>query len=489
MTTNEIADGVQQAYAQAKKFGEELSDLYKREKARRQEVENTTQKLQAIFDTAPNAFAVVDNELNLIEANPRFLMLFETDPACLGKSLSIFLPTENLTEIMQTRETLSVGLGRVELEMTGPVPRTILVTLAPLNNDQGWVLILHDLTERKRLEGLKEEFINIAAHELRTPLAGVIGFVGVLQEELKDSDNPMAENLMDLILQSTHRLKVIIDELVSFAATRRDPNESLHIANIDLNWLITKTIKFLQEPIEAKNLTYHLDLPSIPLSIQGDSFILSEVLYQLIKNAATFNKENGSITVRIYRCPLSDFSQTDQQLTDNASNELVTCIEIEDTGIGIPKTDLDHIFERFYQVEEHLTRGVGGLGLGLTIARYGIHRHGGTLTVSSELGKGSHFLVRLPSITELTDVSIDNRMDVAYQQTMIYAKEIARAIASQRKTSKKMGKVHTLSSQLDDKLQTLSQLTPDNSEYEDILNQVKNLSHNILILSDVEVLV
>lgn len=248
--TNENLGSAQQAYAQAKKYGEELNELYKREKARRQEVETTTQKLQAIFDTAPNAFALVDNQLNIVDVNPRFLILFETDKTCLGQSLAIFLPIEPLVETMRCQETISAALGRVELDISEPVPRTILVTFAPLSNNQGWVLILHDLTERKRLEGLKEEFINIAAHELRTPLAGVIGFVGVLQEELKDSGNPMAENLMDLILQSTQRLKIIIDELVSFAATRRGANENLHIGNIDLNWLITKTVKFLQETLD-----------------------------------------------------------------------------------------------------------------------------------------------------------------------------------------------------------------------------------------------
>ena len=471
---------VQQAYAQAKKYGEELAQLYSNERARRKELETTTQKLQAIFDTAPNAVAVVDNSLMIIEANPRFLAMLEiTD--CVGQPLATYLPVQQLLETMQATETVAIGLGHVELEIAEPVFRTILVNLSPLQDGQGWVLILHDLTERKRLEGLKEEFVNIAAHELRTPLAGVIGFVGVLQEEVKDISNPVVANLMQLILQSTQRLKVIIDELVSFAATHRGATDNFHIANVDLNRLLTKTVKFLQETIDAKNITCRLEFPQNAVTIQGDQFILSDVMYQLIKNAAVFNKEYGQIVIRVERqmAPITSAQGSNQEQTQEA-----TIIEIEDTGIGIPQTHFDKIFERFYQVEEHLTRGIGGLGLGLTIARHGIERHGGQLSVTSELGKRSTFKVMLPLITELTDVSIDNRVDVAYQQTLIYAQEIGRAIASRREISKKIDQVNTLSLDLAAKLQDLGQASPGSLDYDEALQQLQQITQKVMQLSD-----
>ena len=477
--TNEILNEVERAYAQAKKYGQELAKLYGEEKARRQELETTTQKLQAIFDTAPNALAVIDHNLTLTEANPRFLMLLEADKTCVGQSLSVFLPCAEIEDAIACSETWEAGIGHVEIEVSQPILRSILVTLAPLSNDLGWVLILHDLTERKRLEGLKEEFVNIAAHELRTPLAGVIGFVGVLQEELRNSDNPMAENLMELILQSTQRLKTIIDELVSFAATHREGSISLHITNIDLNWLLSKTVKFLQETITEKQINCQLELPNSPVTIQGDQFILSEVMYQLIKNAATFNKSNGEIFIRIQHLPLSMFPDIRENINVNEQEQNVTVIEIEDTGIGIPQTAMAKIFDRFYQVEEHLTRGIGGLGLGLTIASHGVEQHGGQIQVSSELDKGSTFRVVLPYITELIDVSIDNRVDVAYQQTLIYAKDIARAIASERKIGKRMNQINDLGQDLDQKLQQLTQLEPDSSGYLTLLNKIQQLTRQI----------
>ena len=485
MATNTLNEA-QQAYPQAKKYGEELAKLFEVERTRRRQLEVTTQKLQAIFDTAPNAVAMVDNDLNLVEANPRFFVIFETTPDCIGQPLGNFLPTDELYKTIRASETLTTGLGNVEVEITDPVYRTILITLGPLSNGQGWVLILHDLTERKRLEGLKDEFVNIAAHELRTPLAGVIGFVGVLQEELRDNDNPMADNLMDLILQSSHRLKTIIDELVSFAATRRGSNENLHVSNINLNGMLAKTVKFLQEHLEAKNVSCTLDLPEDVLIIQGDQFILSEVMYQLIRNAAIFNKDNGQITIRASYRPfesIENFTSLPETIT---AYEEVTVIDIEDTGIGIPRADLKKIFDRFYQVEEHLTRGIGGLGLGLTIARNGIERHTGHIAVTSELGKGSQFRIILPPIDELTDISIDNRVDVAYQQTLIYAQEIARAVASQRKVSRKIDQVKSLSADLSQKLQDLSKVEPGSKNYQDVFSQVQRITQEFLKLSDSE---
>ena len=176
---------------------------YALEKERRKKLEITSRKLQAIFDTVPTGLAVVDNSLTIIEANPHLLALFEQTADCIGQPLSLLLPIETLTKSMQSIETGVDKSSSVEIEVLKPVSRTLLINLSTLGNSQDWVLVFHDLTERQRLEGLKNEFINIAAHELRTPLAGVMGFVSVLKEDLKDMDNPMLIEIMDLILQST----------------------------------------------------------------------------------------------------------------------------------------------------------------------------------------------------------------------------------------------------------------------------------------------
>jgi two-component system phosphate regulon sensor histidine kinase PhoR len=469
----------EQAYAQAKKYGEELAQLYATEKTRRQELETTSQKLQAIFDTAPNALAVIDNNLNIIEANPRFLLLFERDE-CIGQSLSDLLPPEPIINTIQTMQTESATLGGVEVEIMNPTPHSLQVALAPLNHGQDWVLILHDLTERKRLEGLKDEFVNIAAHELRTPLGGVMGFVSVLQENLKEADDPMMAHIAGLILESTERLRIIIDELVEFATTQRNTNDGLHIVDINLYWLIQKSIKFLNNQIESKQITCTIDVPKT-MTIRGDQFILSEAMYQLLKNAVLFNKNGGMVTIRAKsRAPVEG-----NGLTETAAGRegYVTVIEIEDTGIGIPQTDLKKIFDKFYQVKEHLTRDVGGLGLGLTIAQRGIEQHSGQLTVTSKLGEGSVFKIVLPHISQLRDVSIDNRPDVAHQQTLVYAKDMARAVTSQLRMKKTLEQIQQLSANLNDSLNQLAATKPGSSAYNDLLHQSQKISQTLAELS------
>jgi PAS domain S-box-containing protein len=435
------------AYAQAKTYGRDVARLYAAEKDRRKELETSTQKLQAIFDTAPNGLAVIDNNLTIVEVNPRFLALFQSSN-CVGQSLANLMPVDILQNAMKWVQAEQVDLTDVEIEIKEPVERTLLVNISPLKNSQEWVLIVYDLTERKRLEGLKDEFVNIAAHELRTPLAGVMGFVSVLQEELEQTNDPMMMNLTSLILQSTERLRDTIDELVEFATTSRSGEHDLNIVEIDLVRLLQKTVETLKHKLESENIDCRLELPNTPLIVGGDRFILDGILYQLLSNAIKFNKPGGKIAVRAYL--LSESSPLTAQY--EAGN---TIIEIRDTGIGIPQTDIERVFDKFYQVEEHLTRGIGGLGLGLTIARRGIEQHGGQITVTSVLGKGSTFTIMLPPMKQIKEVSIDNRLDMAHQQMLTYAKDMARAVSSERKISRKMEKINALSATLTQLLDTV----------------------------------
>lgn len=474
MIDNDNQLDAQQAYAQARAYGKDLARLYGIEKDRRKELEVTSQKLRTIFDTVPTGLAVVDVNLTILEANPRFLALFEQTTACVGQSLATLLPIETLKKAMSLEASQKYTNG-VEIELKTPFHRVFHVKLSALGNKQGWVLVFNDLTEQKRLEGLKNEFINIAAHELRTPLAGIMGFVSVLREDFREADEPVTE-IMDLILQSTERLKGIVDELVDFATTQRMTDESLHITDIDLSRLFHKSLKILQPQIQARTLTYHLDFPHEPILIRADQRILTEVIYHLLENAIKFNRPQGKIKVK-----LRQFSEVIKVGEPSLTGVI---IEIEDTGIGIPQTELDKIFDKFYQVEEHLVRAVGGLGLGLTIAQRGVQRHGGQISAASQLGQGSTFRVILPSLTEVTDASIDNRPDIAYQQMLTYAKDMAQAVATQRKLSKKVEQINTLGKDLALELGQLDTVHDDSTVFTQKLNKTQKLLQEMMRLSN-----
>lgn len=476
MTGNEQFE-TQQAYAQARAFGKDLARLYAVEKERRKALETTTKKLQAIFDTVPTALAVIDDHLTILEANPHFLALFEQTADCVGQPLGKLLPRETLQQILVAFQASKGVTGSVEVEIKQPVRRSLLIKFSSLGDNQGIVLVFYDLTERRRLESLKSEFVNIAAHELRTPLAGIMGFVSILKEDVKDIDNPKSTEIMDLILQSTERLKTIIDELVDFATTQGVTEESLNISEVDLTQIFHKSIMFLQPQIKAKNITCHFELPDKPVIIRGDDRILTEAIYHLLENAVKFNKPQGAVKIRVnYLSLVAGAAEND--------NDQALMIEIEDTGIGIPQTELDKIFDKFYQVEEHLIRASGGLGLGLTIAQRGIQRHGGQLSVMSQLGKGSTFQIILPIKTQVSHVSIDNRLDIAYQQMLAYAKDMAQAVTSQRKLSKRMEQVKNLSSNLYEQLRLLATVQPGTPAYTNILSHCHKITQALLKLAD-----
>ena len=190
-------DETKKAYAQAKRYGQDLARIYGQEKAKRQELEIANQKLSAIWATAPNGLAVLDQQMRVTQANPRFEAQVEQSGQCQGHLLTELLPSPDLAATIDIASREGTPFAEIEVTLAEPTHRTLQITGAPLSagDQRGWVVSLHDLTERKRLEGLKEEFVDIAAHELRTPLAIILGFASVLDEDLESVDAATAAPL------------------------------------------------------------------------------------------------------------------------------------------------------------------------------------------------------------------------------------------------------------------------------------------------------
>ncbi len=406
------------AFEQAKKYGEDLAKLYAIEKAKRVNLQISNQKLQAIFSTTPDGLAVLNDRLAIQEANPAFWSLVERPVPNGDVPLADVLPFANLLDpLKQPAAEQNIIQVEVDLPLTKTMWRNLLVNAVPLSagNYHGWLLSAHDLTERKRLENLKSEFINIAAHELRTPLAAVLGFSQVLKETL-ETDDGLAGHLLNTILQSGNRLKDIIDELIEFADIRYQTETSSGGA---LTFNLVDTVKTVLENVrraaEGKEIQIFTEFPPATVTFTGNRNILQEAIRHIVENAITFNDPGGTVTVRITDTP-----------------DTIT-VEVEDSGIGIAQKEQTKIFDKFYQVEEHLTRSVGGLGLGLAIAQRGVQLHNGDITVRSTLGEGSCFTITLPKTQTAGtgDTEIGLRDD--FHQTLALGKDFARVVASERK--------------------------------------------------------
>lgn len=227
--------------------------------------------------------------------------------------------------------------------------------------------------ELAELDRMKTDFIAITSHELRTPLGLILGHSTYMQELISED----LKQQMDVVVRSALRLKSIVDDL-SKVNSFQTGESRVRRAKVDLNETIQSITRSLKSLFEEKNHTLTLELPSHPLMAECDGEKIEIALNHLLRNAITFTDENGEIAVHA------------KQLHGYVR------IEIIDNGIGIPKKDLTRIFDRFYQVESHMTRKHGGMGLGLSVAKMMIEMHKGRVGVKSEVGVGSTLVILLP---------------------------------------------------------------------------------------------
>ena len=228
--------------------------------------------------------------------------------------------------------------------------------------------------ELAELERLKTDFIAIASHELRTPLGLILGHATFLRELAGEQ---YAEQL-DMIVRNATKLKTIVENL-SDVDNIQSGAARLRNQAVSLRKIIDDVIDTFQDEASSRNITLQSEGGQSPFNLDADGIKLSIALSNLVKNALQFTESGGHVTLDVQ---------------EDAGYYKVT---VTDDGIGIPARDLPRVFERFFQVETHLTRRYGGMGLGLAVAKAMIDLHGGRIWAESEEGKGSRFTFLLPT--------------------------------------------------------------------------------------------
>ncbi|MBI3158989.1 MAG: GAF domain-containing sensor histidine kinase [Chloroflexi bacterium] len=226
-----------------------------------------------------------------------------------------------------------------------------------------------DLSE---LDRMKSDFIAITSHELRTPLGLILGHATFLNEMVPED----LKSQMDVIVRSSLRLKEIVEDL-SKVNNFLSGQARVRWREINLNQLLAELVRSFKDEAARKHLTLDLRLPPEDLLVEGDSEKIGIAIIHILRNAVIFTDEGG-VTVSAARLPGH------------------VQVSVADTGIGIPEKDLARVFERFYQVESHMTRRHGGMGLGLSVAKMMVEMHNGRISVNSQEGKGSVFNVLFP---------------------------------------------------------------------------------------------
>ena len=247
---------------------------------------------------------------------------------------------------------------------------------AGFGEDPGGILVLEDVTERLHLEKVRSDFVANASHELKTPISAIRG----LSETIIDDPNISGENLgrfVERIRQQSIRLELIVKDLLHLSRFDSSNKES-NLARIRLSELITALFQTNVENARDAGVILDLDIQDESAQVLGETEALDQLLTNLVDNAIKYTGEGGKVTVHL------------------KSVGQMASIEVEDSGIGISPEETARIFERFYRVDRARSRDVGGTGLGLAIVKHIAQAHSGTVSVHSQLGKGTTFTVQIP---------------------------------------------------------------------------------------------
>ncbi len=281
------------------------------------------------------------------------------------------------------------GKAAGELTVDFPTYRMLeaaAVTLKEGGGTEGVVLVLRDVTQLRRLEAIRLEFVANVSHELRTPLTAIRGFVETLLDGALDSPAD-ARRFLKTVARHAERLGRLLDDLLDLSNIELG-RTALHLEPLALPEVIEQVVVGLAPIAAKKELTLHTEVPRDLPHVHADRDRLAQILVNLVDNAIKFTPEKGRVTVAARRV---------DAVRPPAPPRDAVEITVADTGIGIPRKDLPRITERFYRVDKARSRELGGTGLGLAIAKHLVQAHGGELHIESELGSGTRVTFTLPT--------------------------------------------------------------------------------------------
>ncbi len=325
------------------------------------------EELNNIISSLQEGFLVLDKKGEIILCNDSFKKIAENDTP-EGKLWWEVVRSAPLDELI--KRGLEEKKNLIEEIALGEKIFLTSITFIPSMNEIS--LIFHNITEVKRLEKIKKDFVVNVSHELRTPLTAIKGFVETLDEEIDTKH----KHYLDILKKHTDRLINIVQDLLLLSKIE-EKNVELNIEQVNLKSLIGDILVLFENKIKEKGLELNLALDDVP-PIKGDAFKLEQMLINLIDNAVKYT-DKGEIEISLEK------------------EDKYVVIGIKDTGIGIPDKDIDRIFERFYVVDKSRSRKLGGTGLGLSIVKHIVLLHNGKIDVESTPGKSTKFTIRLPS--------------------------------------------------------------------------------------------
>ena len=359
-----------------------LNDMSERIEDQVQRLSAEKQRLDTILRSMGEGVMVAAPDGVITLVNPAFRRLFSITGEVEGKKLVEISRHPDLLEAFNDLGKPDVNELVREIAIQ-PQDCTLFTHWVPLNVDgvrQGIVAVFHDISDLKKAENMRRDFVANVSHELRTPVTVIKGYAETLLAGALETDPTRAKRFVEIISSHSERLTNLINDILTLSSLE-SKEALLELNPIDVSGSIAKACLLLQERAVQKNIAIVNESTGAALPrVMADQGRLEQVVVNLLENAIKYTPDGGSVRL---------FTEDDDAFIR---------VSVADTGIGIPFKDLPRIFERFYRVDDARTREQGGTGLGLAIVKHIVQLHGGNVSVSSEPGQGSVFSFTLKKV-------------------------------------------------------------------------------------------
>ena len=338
---------------------------------------------ESLLDSLPDPIILLDAQRRVLFSNAAARQSLGT--GATGRDLA------SLVREPRVLESVSAVLNEktrreTTFDLMVPTERHFAVRIEPLREETAGggvcVLAMTDLTEMKRVDDMRSDFIANASHELRTPLSSLIGFIETLRGPARD-DPPAREQFLDLMHQQAQRMARLVRDLLSLSQIEMTEHRAPS-GEVDVSGLLRGVIDALRPQAQRRSVSVDLVIEDGLPPVTGESDQLTQLFQNLVDNAIKYGAADGRVTI------------TARPTAPEPGASATVAVSVADQGEGIPKDHIPRLTERFYRVDPARSRAVGGTGLGLAIVKHIVNRHRGQLRIESEPGRGSVFTVHLP---------------------------------------------------------------------------------------------
>jgi len=349
------------------------------------EVANEKSRIHTIVNSMGDAVLVINRDQQLVLWNPAAVKMLN-----ITKKLK---PGQDLTQIIFQPDLIQIINKAVdpkaahytsiseEIELSKPEAQTLMANVSVVRDENsemlGVVCILRNITQLKKIDRVKSQFVSMVAHELRAPLSAIENYITTYLTGAAGDDPEFNRNMLERSRKRAHSLLNLVEDLLQISRM-----ESQHVSRkkqlLDVSEIINNTVELLKTQAKDENIGFKIDVPKPCPTIEADRGEMEQLFTNFISNAIKYNVKNGNVSI----------------IFESTENFLI--MKISDTGIGISEEDLPHIFDDFFRISREETRYVTGTGLGLSIVKKIVESNLGRINVESELNKGTTFTITFP---------------------------------------------------------------------------------------------